>query len=73
MRQLMWVVQKKSLPFKRRGYTQKAIIDGQTVFVRTGEKKMALCMRNICGYAQRRRNLQLADELFYIAGFVGLQ
>ena len=37
MRQLSRVVQKKRLPYKRRGYTQKASIGGQTVFVRTGE------------------------------------
>ena len=37
MRQLSRVVQKKELPAKRRGFTQKASIDGQTVFVRTGE------------------------------------
>ncbi len=37
MRQLSRVVQKKVMPAKRRGYTQKASIDGQTVFVRTGE------------------------------------
>lgn len=37
MRQLSRVVQKKVLPAKRSGFTQKASIDGQTVFVRTGE------------------------------------
>ena len=37
MRQLSTVVQKKVLPAKRAGFTQKASIDGQTVFVRTGE------------------------------------
>lgn len=37
MRELSRVVQKKVMPAKRRGYTQKASIDGQTVFVRTGE------------------------------------
>jgi ribonucleoside-diphosphate reductase alpha chain len=37
MRQLSRVVQKKVMPAKRRGFTQKASIDGQTVFVRTGE------------------------------------
>jgi len=37
MRQLSRIVQKKQLPHKRKGFTQKAKIDGQTVFVRTGE------------------------------------
>jgi ribonucleoside-diphosphate reductase alpha chain len=37
MRDLSRIIQKKQLPHKRNGFTQKAKIDGQTVFVRTGE------------------------------------
>lgn len=37
MRDLSRVIQRKQLPHKRNGFTQKAKIDGQTVFVRTGE------------------------------------
>lgn len=36
-RQLSVIVERKQLPAKRRGFTQKAKIDGQTLFVRTGE------------------------------------
>ncbi len=36
-RQLSNIVEKKRLPGKRTGFTQKVKIDGQTVFVRTGE------------------------------------
>lgn len=36
-RQLSTIVEKKRLPSKRTGFTQKVKIDGQTVFVRTGE------------------------------------
>ncbi|MEN9523595.1 MAG: hypothetical protein RL065_1972 [Bacteroidota bacterium] len=36
-RALARVVERKSLPSKRHGYTHKAKIDGQAVFVRTGE------------------------------------
>ena len=36
-KKLARVVQRKKLPSKRRGFTQKATIDGQTIFVRTGE------------------------------------
>ena len=36
-RQLSRVVERKKLPAKRSGFTQKAKIGGQTVFVRTGE------------------------------------
>lgn len=37
MRELSRIVERKKLPSKRRGFTQKAKIGGQTVFVRTGE------------------------------------
>lgn len=37
MRELSQIVERKKLPAKRRGFTQKAKIGGQTVFVRTGE------------------------------------
>jgi ribonucleoside-diphosphate reductase alpha chain len=37
MRELSQIVERKKLPNKRRGFTQKAKIGGQTVFVRTGE------------------------------------
>lgn len=36
-RQLSRIVEKKRLPRKRKGFTQKAKIGGQTIFVRTGE------------------------------------
>ncbi len=36
-RQLSRIVERKRLPAKRKGFTQKAKIGGQTVFVRTGE------------------------------------
>ncbi len=36
-RQLSNVVQRKKLPSKRRGFTQKAKVGGQTIFLRTGE------------------------------------
>ena len=36
-RQLAMIVERRSLPAKRRGFTQKAKINGQTLFLRTGE------------------------------------
>ncbi|MFT6850338.1 MAG: ribonucleoside-diphosphate reductase alpha chain [Sphingobacteriales bacterium] len=36
-RQLSSIVERKKLPSKREGFTQKAKVGGQTVFVRTGE------------------------------------
>lgn len=36
-RQLSRIVERKKLPQKRRGFTQKARVGGQTMFIRTGE------------------------------------
>ncbi len=36
-RQLSRVVERKKLPHRRNGFTQKATVGGQTIFVRTGE------------------------------------
>lgn len=36
-RQLSRIVERKKLPYKRNGFTQKAKVGGQTLFVRTGE------------------------------------
>ncbi|MBI3142241.1 MAG: vitamin B12-dependent ribonucleotide reductase [Bacteroidetes bacterium] len=36
-RQLSRIVERKKLPNKRRGFTQKARVGGQTLFIRTGE------------------------------------
>ncbi|NNC95496.1 MAG: vitamin B12-dependent ribonucleotide reductase [Chitinophagales bacterium] len=36
-RQLSRIVERKKLPHRRKGFTQKAKVGGQTVFVRTGE------------------------------------
>jgi len=36
-RQLSRIIERKQLPTKRRGFTQKAKINGQTLFLRTGE------------------------------------
>jgi ribonucleoside-diphosphate reductase alpha chain len=36
-RALSEIVERKTLPAKRKGFTQKAKINGQTIFLRTGE------------------------------------
>src|SRR5215213_8729262 len=36
-RKLAGIVERRALPAKRRGFNQKAKINGQTVFLRTGE------------------------------------
>jgi len=46
-RQLSRIVERKTLPAKRRGYTQKAKINGQAIFLRTGEYKRQYVGRNL--------------------------
>src|SRR6195952_2410259 len=73
MRQLSRVVQKKSLPFKRRGYTQKAIIDGQTVYVRTGEYEDGTLGEIFVDMHKEGATFRSLMNCFAIAVSVGLQ
>ncbi|RCH54515.1 vitamin B12-dependent ribonucleotide reductase [Mucilaginibacter hurinus] len=73
MRQLSRVVQKKSLPFKRRGYTQKATIDGQTVFVRTGEYEDGTLGEIFVDMHKEGATFRSLMNCFAIAVSVGLQ
>ncbi len=73
MRQLSRVVQKKSLPFKRRGYTQKASIDGQTVFVRTGEYEDGTLGEIFVDMHKEGATFRSLMNCFAIAVSVGLQ
>jgi ribonucleoside-diphosphate reductase alpha chain len=73
MRQLSRVVQKKSLPFKRRGYTQKAMIDGQTVFVRTGEYEDGTLGEIFVDMHKEGATFRSLMNCFAIAVSVGLQ
>ncbi len=73
MRQLSRVVQKKSLPFKRRGYTQKAMIDGQTVFVRTGEYEDGTLGEIFVDMHKEGATFRSLMNCFAIAISVGLQ
>jgi len=73
MRQLSRVVQKKSLPYKRRGYTQKATIDGQTVFVRTGEYEDGTLGEIFVDMHKEGATFRSLMNCFAIAISVGLQ
>ncbi len=73
MRQLSRVVQKKNLPYKRRGYTQKASIDGQTVFVRTGEYEDGTLGEIFVDMHKEGATFRSLMNCFAIAISVGLQ
>ena len=73
MRQLSRVVQKKSLPYKRRGYTQKASIGGQTVFVRTGEYEDGTLGEIFVDMHKEGATFRSLMNCFAIAVSVGLQ
>lgn len=73
MRQLSRVVQKKSLPSKRRGFTQKASIDGQTVFVRTGEYEDGTLGEIFVDMHKEGATFRSLMNCFAIAVSVGLQ
>jgi ribonucleoside-diphosphate reductase alpha chain len=73
MRQLSRVVQKKRLPYKRRGYTQKASIDGQTVFVRTGEYEDGTLGEIFVDMHKEGATFRSLMNCFAIAVSVGLQ
>jgi ribonucleoside-diphosphate reductase alpha chain len=73
MRELSRVVQKKNLPYKRRGFTQKAIIDGQTVFVRTGEYEDGTLGEIFVDMHKEGATFRSLMNCFAIAVSVGLQ
>jgi ribonucleoside-diphosphate reductase alpha chain len=73
MRQLSRVVQKKVMPAKRRGFTQKASIDGQTVFVRTGEYADGTLGEIFVDMHKEGATFRSLMNCFAIAVSVGLQ
>lgn len=73
MRQLSRIVQKKQLPHKRKGFTQKAKIDGQTVFVRTGEYGDATLGEIFIDMHKEGAAFRSLMNCFAIAVSIGLQ
>ncbi|MDB5230656.1 MAG: vitamin B12-dependent ribonucleotide reductase, partial [Chitinophagaceae bacterium] len=72
-RQLSRIVEKQSLPAKRRGFTQKARINGQVIFFRTGEYNDGTLGEIFIDLAKEGSTLRSFMNCFAIAISVGLQ
>jgi ribonucleoside-diphosphate reductase alpha chain len=72
-RALSGIVEKKSLPSKRRGFTQKAKIGGQVIFLRTGEYTDGTLGEIFIDLAKEGSTLRSFMNCFAIAISVGLQ
>ena len=72
-RQLSRIVERKTLPAKRRGYTQKAKINGQVLFLRTGEYSDGTLGEIFVDLAKEGSTLRSLMNCFAIAVSVGLQ
>ena len=72
-RQLSRIVERKSLPAKRRGFTQKARIGGQVLFLRTGEYNDGPVGELFIDLAKEGSTLRSLMNCFAISISVGLQ
>jgi ribonucleoside-diphosphate reductase alpha chain len=72
-RQLSSVVEKKSMPAKRSGFTQKAAVGGQTIFVRTGEYEDGTLGEIFVDMHKEGATFRSLMNSFAIAISVGLQ
>lgn len=72
-RQLSRIVERKTLPAKRRGFTQKAKINGQAIFLRTGEYSDNTLGEIFIDLAKEGSTLRSLMNSFAIAVSVGLQ
>jgi ribonucleoside-diphosphate reductase alpha chain len=72
-RALSTIVERKSLPSKRRGFTQKAKINGQVLFLRTGEYQDGTLGEIFIDLAKEGSTLRSLINCFAIAVSVGLQ
>lgn len=72
-RQLSRIVERKTLPAKRRGYTQKAKINGQALFLRTGEYSDNTLGEIFIDLAKEGSTLRSLMNCFAISVSVGLQ
>lgn len=72
-RQLSRIVERKQLPAKRHGYTQKAKINGQVLFLRTGEYDDGTLGEIFIDLAKEGSTLRSLMNCFAIAVSVGLQ
>jgi ribonucleoside-diphosphate reductase alpha chain len=72
-RQLARIVERRKLPAKRRGFTQKAKINGQAIFLRTGEYGDGTLGEIFIDLAKEGSTLRSLINSFAIAVSVGLQ
>lgn len=72
-RQLARIVERRSLPTKRRGFTQKAKINGQAIFLRTGEYGDGTLGEIFIDLAKEGSTLRSLMNCFAIAVSIGLQ
>ena len=72
-RQLARIVERRTLPAKRRGFTQKAKINGQAIFLRTGEYSDGTVGEIFVDLAKEGSTLKGLMNSFAIAISVGLQ
>ncbi|CAN5508445.1 hypothetical protein BH10BAC3_BH10BAC3_07660 [soil metagenome] len=71
--QLAKIVERKKLPAKRRGFTQKAKINGNAIFLRTGEYGDGTLGEIFIDLAKEGSTLRSLMNCFAIAVSVGLQ
>jgi ribonucleoside-diphosphate reductase alpha chain len=72
-RTLAKIVEKRTLPAKRRGYTQKAKINGQVIFLRTGEYGDGTVGEIFIDMAKEGATMRSMLNCFAIAISIGLQ
>lgn len=72
-RQLARIVERRTLPAKRRGYTQKAKINGQALFVRTGEYGDGTLGEIFIDMAKEGATMRSMLNCFAISISIGLQ
>jgi ribonucleoside-diphosphate reductase alpha chain len=71
--QLSRIVERKKLPYKRRGFTQKAKVGGQTLFIRTGEYNDGKLGEIFIDIHKEGATLRSLMNNFAIAISIGLQ
>jgi ribonucleoside-diphosphate reductase alpha chain len=72
-RQLSRIVERKRLPSRRNGFTQKAAVGGQTIFVRTGEYQDGTLGEIFIDIHKEGASFRSLMNCFAIAVSVGLQ
>lgn len=73
MRQLSSIVERKRLPWKRGGFTQKAKVGGQTLFIRTGEYNDGTLGEIFIDMHREGATFRSLMNCFSIAVSIGLQ